>query len=877
MKRTYRRLVATGMAFALLVSSVAVQQPDAAKAAAKAKVSSVKVTNVKKKKLSLEKGKTFTLKTKVSVKPNKAKFKKVTYKSSNKKVVTVSKKGKLKAIKQGKAKITVKSKTNKKKKVTITITVKKAKETNTTPSVTATPTPTPVVTAEPTATAEPTKTPKPTKTPTPTPVPTQLPDGKSTLMRKPFAEQAYVGTKLADVEVKSGSILDSNGNEIAGSYVWDDTTTTMSKHGKTYHKVKFVPTNKIYAEVKDIKIPVITIKKPLIITKPAVTVAVAGKALSSVSFAGGGAKDKDGNTVAGKFSWADGSIIMDKPGKKNYAAVFTPNDNVQYRKQMIYVKLNVTGSEPTDSTQTKKLDLTGGVWKNAEAYTGQWQGSFYNLTPYINGIDMNRYSKVIVEANVYDTNNQRITDTQSSYVGFKLANQHGDWRGFSDAYVNSKGSLSLGGYSGGDLYLVAQNMTATVGYIEIVSVTLESGSLTNVNDGSSLKLAFEDTFGKVGNAIGSYELNNFDTMRFIKSQYNSITMGNEMKPDYLLGGNPTLSDTNPAGYVDPSTFESKYMDNKYFQINMNSLDQYMEAAYSNGLKMRFHVFVWHQQTPKWFFKKNFDAEQGWVTPEVMNGRLEYYIRNVMTHIFNYKNAEGVYIGREVIDNWDMANEYMHNCDNDYKSYWDEVYFPEYKHEKDKHSGILTPVYIKKAFAIGHELLEKYDLVGKISLVYNDYNTYLEADNIVNMVNYFNTKDELNPNAEIICDGVGTQMHLDVSYPTIKSLENDCLIKFKEAGFEIQPTEMDITDYKQNENTLLNQYKYWYNLMLTLMVQKDSGAKITGVVWWGLADNFSWRIDGVPLLFSTNWQAKDAYFNVMDAVSWYSQGDTELQR
>ena len=94
MRRTYRRAIAAAVALGMLLSPVAVQQ-ETADAAAKAKVSSVKVKNVKKKKLTLVKGKTFTLKTKVTVKPNKAKYKKVTYKSSKKKIVSVSKKGKL--------------------------------------------------------------------------------------------------------------------------------------------------------------------------------------------------------------------------------------------------------------------------------------------------------------------------------------------------------------------------------------------------------------------------------------------------------------------------------------------------------------------------------------------------------------------------------------------------------------------------------------------------------------------------------------------------------------------------------------------------------------------------------------------------------------
>lgn len=260
----------------------------------------------------------------------------------------------------------------------------------------------------------------------------------------------------------------------------------------------------------------------------------------------------------------------------------------------------------------------------------------------------------------------------------------------------------------------------------------------------------------------------------------------------------------------------------------------------------------------------------------MDGRLEYLVRNVMTHIYSYKNSDGVYVGREVIDNWDMANEYTHNNDGGEKSYWDEVYYPDYKYSAKKHSGIYTPIYIKEAFAIGHSILEDFGLTDKVSLMYNDYNTYQVADKIVTMVQYFNTKDEVNPTGEIICDGVGMQTHLDMGYPDIESIGTNAIDKFKAAGFEIQLTEMDLTDKVQSETSQANQIIKWYNLMMLLMTEKDSGAKITGIIWWGPSDDHSWRSEGVPLLYSKYWQAKEHYFQVIEAISSYNQGDSEWQ-
>ena len=91
-----------------------------------AKVKSVKVTNVAKKKLILKVGDKFKLKTKVTVSPNKKANKKLKYSSSNKKVATVSSQGVITEKKKGKATITVMSKVMKKKKVKIALTVEEA-------------------------------------------------------------------------------------------------------------------------------------------------------------------------------------------------------------------------------------------------------------------------------------------------------------------------------------------------------------------------------------------------------------------------------------------------------------------------------------------------------------------------------------------------------------------------------------------------------------------------------------------------------------------------------------------------------------------------------------------------------------------------------
>lgn len=111
-----------GLFLALTLTGALVVDVPVAEMAKKVKVSSVRVVNVKKK-LRIQKGETLRLKTKVKVKPNKAKYRKVTYQSSNPLVISVSGKGVLKAKKKGTVRITVSSKYKPSKKAKIRVTV----------------------------------------------------------------------------------------------------------------------------------------------------------------------------------------------------------------------------------------------------------------------------------------------------------------------------------------------------------------------------------------------------------------------------------------------------------------------------------------------------------------------------------------------------------------------------------------------------------------------------------------------------------------------------------------------------------------------------------------------------------------------------------
>lgn len=67
-----------------------------------------------------------------------------------------------------------------------------------------------------------------------------------------------------------------------------------------------------------------------------------------------------------------------------------------------------------------------------------------------------------------------------------------------------------------------------------------SGVVTSATTTNTLKDTYGTLFGRMGTCINLSQLQNATTLEHVKSQYNSITLENEMKPDAMLGYSPNL-------------------------------------------------------------------------------------------------------------------------------------------------------------------------------------------------------------------------------------------------------------------------------------------------------------------------------------------------
>ena len=157
-------------------------------------------------------------------------------------------------------------------------------------------------------------------------------------------------------------------------------------------------------------------------------------------------------------------------------------------------------------------------------------------------------------------------------------------------------------------------------------------------------------------------------------------------------------------------------------------------------------------------------------------------------------------------------------------------------------------------------MKKHGVEKKVSLVYNDYNTYEEVNDIISLINFINDDEP-----EIICAGIGMQSHMTLAYPTVRVYEK-AINAFAREGYEIQITEMDIGFDKTLGKTEEDQAEFYQNIMESLVKAKKNGANITGVTIWGIIDTASWRAETTPLLFSDSiYNPKPAFYSFLEAA------------
>ena len=337
----------------------------------------------------------------------------------------------------------------------------------------------------------------------------------------------------------------------------------------------------------------------------------------------------------------------------------------------------------------------------------------------------------------------------------------------------------------------------------------------DTSDYPSLKEEYKDYF-RIGTATSPNLLDKEPYAKLIRAQYNSMTMGNSFKPDSILDHNKTVRDMD------------KYMYSP--AVKFDAVKTELDFARDNGLTVRGHTLLWHNQTPDWLFYKNYDIGGELADRETMLARMENYIKNVME--WTEENYPGL------VRAWDVVNEAADDGGGMRKSLWYQTVGED---------------YIEQAFMFAR----KYAPEGT-KLFYNDYNSYQtrKQNDIITF---------LRPIVEAgNIDGMGMQSHINVDI-SISQYMSALQKYYDELGLEINVTELDVCRGK-SDNWQQEQGDYYKEFMSEILKLRKNGVPITSVTLWGISDTDSWLSSDYPLIFNDDLSKKPAFDGMIEAVN-----------
>ncbi len=346
---------------------------------------------------------------------------------------------------------------------------------------------------------------------------------------------------------------------------------------------------------------------------------------------------------------------------------------------------------------------------------------------------------------------------------------------------------------------------------------------------------------KVGTALVPNNLSSRSTMDLVEKHfYQSLTAGNEMKPDSVLNKAACQAYVEETG------------DDTVPQISFGAAKPLLNYCRDNNVPVRIHTLVWHSQTPDWFFKENYADDGEWVDKEKMLLRMENYIKAYFEELVKLYPTVDFYACDVVNEAWledgKPRQPGEQGSGGSAKSAWVQVFGDN--------------SFIEPAFTYAR----KYAPEG-CKLYYNDYNEYMDGkmNAIIDMAKDFKEKG--------IIDGIGMQSHLDArqsldaAFPSV-NMYNKALDNYSALGLDIQITELDVTTPENpTEADFKVQADYYNGIWDAIYAHKDN---ISAVILWGVTDDQSWRANKYPLLFDDEYKAKSAFHSIIEGYELPSE-------
>ncbi|MBR6486607.1 MAG: endo-1,4-beta-xylanase, partial [Lachnospiraceae bacterium] len=349
---------------------------------------------------------------------------------------------------------------------------------------------------------------------------------------------------------------------------------------------------------------------------------------------------------------------------------------------------------------------------------------------------------------------------------------------------------------------------------------------------------------------------------------------NELKMDCMFG-------YNNAAYAPESIHEEELNGEKIMVPTIDHsqadtiLDELLKWTNENPdrkIRVRGHVLVWHSQAPEWFFHEDYDASKAYVSKDVMDKRLEWYIKTMLEY---YTGSGSKYKG--MFYGWDVVNEAVSDSSGSYRTDEEEgddhLSDPTHSIKSSWWHVYKSNEFIKNAFKYANRYAP-----ADVELYYNDYNEFMSGKmgGIINLIR--DVKNE--PGTRI--DGFGMQAHYTVGSPSAHQIALAAR-KYAEVAGKVMLTELDVKaapGYEVDKSDLdieyVKQAKYYAAIYDELKKAEAEGYDISGITVWGVRDSDSWlqtwsgaggvadgKLRHYPLLFTADYKAKPAIWAFID--------------
>lgn len=385
----------------------------------------------------------------------------------------------------------------------------------------------------------------------------------------------------------------------------------------------------------------------------------------------------------------------------------------------------------------------------------------------------------------------------------------------------------------------------------------------------SIKQTYSDTFDYIGLAVeygnfglkytgnnkytGTYthdkswgtpsELYYSEVQLGISKHANTITLGNELKPQFLLQwwdgdgfSQPTTTFTASNGLT--IQVPDKLNGEALIYATLN-------AAKNAGVKMRGHVLTWHSQTPEGFFRKNYSKNGALVSKAVMTARHEWYIKTVLDCVAQWEKANG-FAGKEtgnhLIWAWDVVNEAMADDASDPSTdSWLRGSTAGTKDKDPANGGSRWyEIYKNEEFIINAFRFANAYAPADVKLCYNDYNEYMAnktsaIEHIARLIKKGAEQSIAGKPVSPRLDAIAMQSHVGTSWPSLSEYES--ALKEFLAIADVHVSELDFN--AETQQAAEKSYSEYFKMLKKYGKNYNGTHKITCVTIWGINNESSW--------------------------------------